>query len=912
MRSTVARVAGALILAGAGLFLAMGRTAGQAPVFGTWTELGPTRFNGQKADNWDVFELMSGQPSSIAVDLTNDASGNTVYVATAGGGVWKSTNGLADSPRFTLLSDPNLPASSGALALDSRTNPPTIYVGTGDPDNPSTVNSYTGNGILVSRDGGATWRAVESANGGAHPFKGMGISRIVIDPGNPGVLLATTGVGSDFNFAHSAYPQKNPAFDHLGIYRSTDAGASWNRVNATAITGNNVNGFFHIDLVHEPVRDVFVAGISNRGLWVSETGLVWSTFEDAGLPTAGLPAPADMHRVSLATRGGTLWAFVIVIPYPVWAEPCDTEPACTFDEAHRLFELAPGAESWREIPKPTWLWYKGFLGYVAAPPGSNALVVGAQSLYRTDDIAAADPQWVEIEYGNPGSLVTLHGDQHAVAFVDADRWYVGDDGGMFATIDRGANWRSLNATLRTTEYYSASANSAGSGSYVGGQQDNGLSVSADGSNWFQFLQGDGMYTHADARDPNAFFAASQFGGIYYLPTSAPANWRRIIDFADPDDSRVSGGGGAFLTPYAVLPDDPRVREGLSPGGFEMSQARILLTGNRNPWLAAFVPQNGAVVTHQLTDQINHLIQYIAPDPQDATAAYVVTGAGQPQPWLFDEQSYTSSLFRLRNISFAGNASVETVRKPEADTADTDVLGHAVMSPTCSESLYIAKVGWVEGRKLFKTTTSGATWTNISGNLPNVPVHWIALDPVNPDVIYVGTNVGAFVATDGGVGGEQWQKLGTGLPNVPVMHLEVSATRKLVAATYGRGVWTLDLPALTPWTPRAPVISSVVTSQSVLWPPNHSMVDVGVDYRATDDCGTPTCTLSVVSSEPSEGLGDGDTPVDFGVIDGHHVRLRAERAARGPGRTYTINVTCTGTDGLSTTASTTVLVPHDRR
>lgn len=97
-----------------------------------------------------------------------------------------------------------------------------------------------------------------------------------------------------------------------------------------------------------------------------------------------------------------------------------------------------------------------------------------------------------------------------------------------------------------------------------------------------------------------------------------------------------------------------------------------------------------------------------------------------------------------------------------------------------------------------------------------------------------------------------------------------------AAYNGRVVWTLPLPALAPWTPRPPVISGVSASQSVLWPPNHLMADVSVDYGVTDDCGTPACTLSVASSEPSEGLGDGDTPVEFEVLDGHHVRLRAER------------------------------------
>jgi hypothetical protein len=465
----------ALIVAGLMLPLAIERAFGQAPVFGAWTELGPQRFYGLKPKVSGT-ELMSGQPSSIAVDLVNDSAGNTVYVATAGGGVWKSTNGLSATPQFVPISDPSLPLASGAIALDSRTNPPTIYVGTGDPDNPSNVNSYAGNGILISRDGGQTWTHVTSADGGTHPFKGMGFSRIIVDPTDPNVVLAATGVGSDGNVAHSAYPQENPAFDHLGIYRSADGGHTWSLVKHTPISGNNVNGFFHIDLAYEPVGDRFLAAISNQGLFASADGITWQPSDQMGITTSGLAAPEDMHRVSLATRNGTLWALVIAIPYPARPDPCTPTNGCPVYEAHELYELAPAAASWRRIDTPLDLAHKGFLGYVAAPPGSSGLVVAAEHLFRTDDISPSSPDWHHIEFG---ATASLHGDQHAIAFVDADQWYVGDDGGMFATHVRGQDWRSLNATLRTTEFYSATSDSTDSGAYVGGQQDNGQAVSSD-------------------------------------------------------------------------------------------------------------------------------------------------------------------------------------------------------------------------------------------------------------------------------------------------------------------------------------------------------------------------------------------------------------------------------------------------
>jgi len=108
-------------------------------------------------------------------------------------------------------------------------------------------------------------------------------------------------------------------------------------------------------------------------------------------------------------------------------------------------------------------------------------------------------------------------------------------------------------------------------------------------------------------------------------------------------------------------------------------------------------------------------------------------------------------------------------------------------------LYLIKAGFLNGNKVFKTSDAGKNWTNISGNLPNVPLNWITLDPANPGTIYLASNTGVFTATDGGVVNEQWQVLGTGLPNVPVTQLKIVPGRQLLAATYGRNVWALSDP-----------------------------------------------------------------------------------------------------------------------
>lgn len=131
---------------------------------------------------------------------------------------------------------------------------------------------------------------------------------------------------------------------------------------------------------------------------------------------------------------------------------------------------------------------------------------------------------------------------------------------------------------------------------------------------------------------------------------------------------------------------------------------------------------------------------------------------------------------------------------------------------------------------------------------------------------------------------------------------------LAVLTAGNGA----LSVLLNTTPKAPLdIVGVELSRNVLWPPNHQMVDVTVGYSVTNNCGPVTCTLSVVSNEPINGTGDGDSAPDWEIIDEHHLRLRAERAGNGSGRVYTITITCSDISGNSASRTVTVAVPKNR-
>jgi hypothetical protein len=110
----------------------------------------------------------------------------------------------------------------------------------------------------------------------------------------------------------------------------------------------------------------------------------------------------------------------------------------------------------------------------------------------------------------------------------------------------------------------------------------------------------------------------------------------------------------------------------------------------------------------------------------------------------------------------------------------------------------------------------------------------------------------------------------------------------------------------------PVITDVSVSKSMLWPPNHKLVKVAVNYQDSDNCdSSPICTLSVTSNEAEDGRGDGHTSQDWKVLNAHMVKLRAERSGQGDGRIYTITITCTDENGNAASEDVTVLVPHSR-
>ena len=741
----------------------------QASVPGaSWTELGPKPLTGTPWGN------VSGRVTSLAVDTVKDPTGNTVYVATAYGGLWRTSNALSASPTYTPLTDSAQNMAIGAVALDATTTPTTIYLGTGEADNGFQV-VYGGVGVLKSVDGGVTWTAVTTADAGAHSLAGLAFSRILVDPTNPAVLVAATTNSAYLNAISETY--------FPGIYRSSDHGATWTTV-LNISNGNTGSGASVSDLAYDATRGAMFAAVYGTGIYKSnDHGLTWSLLPT---PFAGAvsPSPSNFSYVKLANRGGTEYAAIVGV------EALST-PTLGVDTG--LVQSTDGGNTWTPIAIPDISGGESQLAFdlaMTAPPNSNSLVVGGVYDFATNAVNGKSTSWSQLN----GSI---HPDNHALVSISATRWFIGNDGGLYTTGDAGATVSDLNTNLATIQFYSATPDNAHPGTFLAGAQDNGVSKTTGGGNWSFIESGDGGYTAVNPLVSNQYFF--EYQGVDLERSDDGGNsFTQILDVNGPHNLSVP----AAPTTETVLPakfgghrrrhhrhHDHQPDAGADDGGADSGEVD---DGFVKPF--ALVPPNYAQALYAIDavwrgptnpTSINAGWTAISPgwggnivdveiDPTNPSNIYAINDSGQ--------------LWKTTN----GSATTPTWTNVIASSFPGQPTAVGIV-PGNTSTLYVTTLGYGHPN-VYRTINGGTTWTSISGNLPSVPVNTIIVDPTTPSNLYIGTDIGVFVATDGGSGGasEVWSRYGSGLPNVAVFQLKLSTgtTPLLVAATFGRGAWSV--------------------------------------------------------------------------------------------------------------------------
>ena len=783
-----------------------------SPPSGTsWTSLGPAPLlsNASGAEGEQDYGPVSGRVTAIAVD-PNDATGNTVYIGGANGGVWKSTNAAASDAAavtWTPLTDQQASQATGAIAVQPG-KPQVILVGTGEPN--LALDSYYGLGILRSSDGGAHWNLITAADGGHAPFAGLGFSKIVFSTDHPNLVVAGA---SNFTF----YPGSGNSGQ--GLYYSTDYGSGWHAAilkdGAATTTQRSVT-----DVAYNSAAGKFLAAVAWHGIYTSSDGANWSrlpnqpggsTLGTAACPPGGASAcPILRGEIAVHPTKNEMYAWYV-----------SGDPSLGNFADQGIWKSTDGGSTWSAISEigiencgdfagcgaAEQGWYSLELAVVPNGASASDLYAGSTNIYKctlsNTNSACAGRPFLNLTHAYgcvpAGSVAHVHPSQHAIGFTVANSgkavMYFGNDGGVYRTLNgfeliSGAcggtpnAFESLNGTLGSlTSLASLAPHPTDAGTMLAGAQANGsaatdLSHSGEnGTAWIAVNGGEGEHTAINPSSTSQWFTAS--AGVT-IQTCSRGIECLAQDFQVVVSGNILGGDvGGFATPYLL---DPQ-----ASGRMVVGTCRVWRGNNDGSGFAALSYNFDTGSDTPCSGAEDNMISALASGgtpvgAQGSPVIYAGTGAGR--------------------IFVTTNAAAGPESWYEATPSDTGYpISSLVLDPAdnTGKTAYAGVMGFGVPH-VWKTTDAGLSWTNVTGNLPDAPADSLLIDPDNRYLIYAGTDVGVFSADLSGGTAASWQEVGSAgsgreLPNVPVTQLAMfksGALKLLRAATYGRGAWELVL------------------------------------------------------------------------------------------------------------------------
>jgi hypothetical protein len=750
-----------------------------------WTPIGPrpTSTAGQVGN-------VSGRIAALAVNPLNR---DEVYVGGAQGGVWRSVDGGANWTPL-LDGDPatNEPSLAiGSIAIDGTTCSPTstpvcqtIYVGTGEQT--FSGSSYFGAGILKTTDGGANW--IHLGNPPGSPF--VGPFSIVVGGARIGSLAIRPGTsGPTTELLAGVQILINPDNgDASGVYRSTDAGATWTLVpSASGASGNEVlfdpadaSGNVAYAALGVPSRPGPV-GDPQAGIYKSTDG--GATFTKLFLPSPVITTPGieNVGRVEISIGQGVLYASI-------------ANATTGSDSLLGVFRSTNGGANWTHLSTAPnhcnpQCWYDHVIQ--VHPANGNVVYIGGsaapgQYFSRTIDGGGATGTGIwqgAICSGIPTNC--LHVDIQSMAIGvsgGAATLYVGNDGGVWKadvtnpTAGLPLGWVNLNAGLELTQFYpSPSIHPTDIHLGFGGTQDNNTQRYTGSLTWTSVTCGDGGWTIIDPVNPNNVYVTCQNIDIRKSTNGGVSNFNSAVTGITTSDD-VS-----FIPPFVMDPNNP--------ARLYFGTCRVWQTiNNAGSWTAISPDLSEAASGASCTANFG-TIETIAVAPSNSNIVYAGTSDGVIQ-------RTTNALAGPSAIWTDITGNLSTVRG----------ISWIAVHPTDPDTVYVGLSGFTGAsfalpdttRQVFRTTTvngAATVWTDISSNLPNIPINTVLIDPQDTNTVYLATDVGIFFADDAGPPNNTptWTTLMTGLPRVAVMGLALhNATRTLRAATHGRGMWDLNL------------------------------------------------------------------------------------------------------------------------
>lgn len=662
-----------------------------------WQQAGPTNIGGR----------MTG----LAVD---PADPDRLIATAAGGGVWASSD-AGQSWSALWHQEPTL--NVGSVAMDPS-DPRVIYVGTGEAN--LSADSHPGVGVFVSRDGGTSWNLLVDAELAGLPNR---IGTLAVDPTDGNHILLGGVSHSPFN------PRE-------GLYRSTDAGATWTRVSGISF------GRYRCHDIRFGAGQTIFATIDARsilsGVWRSQDGgATWNRLQN------GLPSGDQLRRGALAIAPSD--------PTRLYAQFSTSNGG-----VQGIYRSDDEGDNWQSIAGSHFdferqMTYNNTI--VVHPTDPDHVLCGGVEIHRTRNGGIS---WQKRTRWNAdiGEDDYAHADQHALVMPAnaPGRVYAMNDGGMDFSDDGGTTWANRSDGLEVCMFYDFTVAQSNAGFYGGGMQDQGTNITTSGNidDHFMISGGDGGWFEIDPGNELHFFTSSQRMRILRFRGNLQPPWADVSPLPPSSSERRN----VWMVYIAMDPNDPqRVFTGTS---------RVFRTDNDGQtWPPVSQSLDGSTITAIEVCRANSDRIYIG-----TTNGGLFRSVDGGNSWSGD---LSGPLLPGRTI--------------------TRVASH----PLDAETVFCTVAGFGH-RHLYRSGDGGLTWADAEGGqLPDVPHHAVVVSPNAPDRIFVGHDLGVSASLDAGA---SWQNISGDLPNQMVVDLSVHQMgNRLFAATYGRSAWSLDLATL---------------------------------------------------------------------------------------------------------------------
>jgi photosystem II stability/assembly factor-like uncharacterized protein len=678
---------------------------------GDWRFLGPT--NRPRTRAGQLTTSGTGRANVIRIHPTNE---NMIWVGSASGGIWRSTNKGQSWSVFDITGFASLGISDIAI---SKSNPNVVYAATGDKNTGGRGSGGLYNfftiGILKTTNGGSNWQLTNFFQGAAQANQLL-IYKILVHPSNENLVYVSSS---------------------NGLFRTTDGGTSWNPIDTQTGYGDiefhpndpNIIYTIRINNFASKTLRTYNASTSN---FISE-----QTFTSANRGELAVsPAQPDMvmclfshtnsHFRSLErsmNRGGS-WTTVRSIGDGI-------NYLGFFNGTGQDLQIGQG-------------WYD--LALKINPTNANEIYIGGVNIWKSTNGGTSfnlNTIWTPVD-----GIPFVHADQHYLEYDYRGTLYSSHDGGVNYTTNGGNTWIDISDGLEITQFYRFAQSSIDDKLMVAGAQDNSTFVN-EGTNWFGALGGDGFHTAVDPQNDNFMYASQNVGGSGGLIQRSSNRGVSFTQAIGPGQYGAIGETAAWVTPFEVDPTDPSK----------------VYAGYNNIWVSG---QRGLQGTWSRLTNFgigNNNVTYIDLSPVDNNKLYCAVNNS------LVEVNKTSGAFSIIYQTPSTNLVINSIF---ADLNDPNVV-------------FVTIGGFNSQNKVIRI--ENRTPTNLTYNLPNLSCNTIVQQNGSGD-LFVGMDAGVYKLARNAT---SWTLFDKGLPPTVIADLKIQkSTGKLRAATYGRGIWEVDL------------------------------------------------------------------------------------------------------------------------